>query len=125
MIFKLNLPIVIERVKVEGPSASREVDLILDSGARFVSLSWEVLEDIGYAPVIVSERVKIVTANGVIEVPLLKVKGISIGELFTEEVEVICHTIPELAEVDGLLGLSFLKSFKVTMDFRKGIGEIV
>lgn len=125
MIFKLNLPIVIERVKVEGPNASREVDLILDSGARFVSLSWEVLEDIGYDPAIVSERVKIVTANGVIEVPLLKVKKISISELFAEEVEVICHTIPELAEVDGLLGLSFLKFFKVTMDFRKGTGEIV
>ena len=71
------------------------------------------------------ERVKIVTANSVLEVPLLKVKKISRGELFAEEVEVICHTIPELAEVDGLLGLSFLKFFKVTMDFRKGIGEIV
>lgn len=124
MKLKLDIPIVIERVKVEGPIASREVDLILDSGARFVSLSWEVLEDVGYDPAIVTERVKIITANGVIEAPLLKIKRLSIGELSCKEVEVICHTIPELAEVDGLLGLSFLKSFKVIMDFRESILEI-
>ncbi|MDI6640729.1 MAG: retropepsin-like aspartic protease [Elusimicrobiota bacterium] len=125
MKLKIDIPIVVKQVRIEGPEAVREVDLILDSGARFTSLSWETLEDIGYDPATVSERANIITANGVIEVPLLKVKKISINKLTLKNVEVICHTIPELAKVDGLLGLSFLSHFRIVMDFKKRILEIV
>lgn len=45
-------------------------------------------------------------------------------ELFVDQVEVICHDIPELAEIEGLVGLSFLKHFRVVMDFKGGVLEI-
>jgi hypothetical protein len=44
--------------------------------------------------------------------------------LAIKQVEVICLDIPELAEIEGLLGLSFLKYFRVVMDFKKSILEI-
>jgi len=56
---------------------------------------------------------------------LLSVKNISIGELSCKNIEVICHTIPELVEIDGLLGLSFLSHFKTIIDYRKQLLKIV
>ena len=124
MKLKLEIPIIVERVKICGPVAIREVNLLLDTGAKFTTLNWDILKDIGYDPATVSERVNIVTANGIIEAPFLKVESISIGELSLKNVEVICHTIPELVEVDGLLGLSFLSHFKTIIDYREKVLEI-
>ncbi len=122
---KLTIPIIIEKVRVEGPEAIREIDLILDTGARFTSLSWETLKDIGYDPAIIEDRVKILTANGVIEAPLIKIKKLCIGKLCVKDNEVIALTITQLAEVDGLLGLSFLSHFKTIIDYKKQILEII
>lgn len=72
----------------------------------------------------VPERQEIVTANDVIEVPKLRVESITVGNAEAREVEVICHDIPELAGMRGLLGLSFLKYFRTVMDYKKGYLEI-
>ncbi len=120
----LATPIILRRVGFEGPVASREVDMILDSGAMYSAISWELAKDLGYDPAGSSVRVPIITANGVIEVPKLVVKRMGFRELFVDQAEVICHDIPELAEIEGLLGLSFLKYFRVLMDFKGGVLEI-
>ena len=121
---RLEAPIILRRVRLEGPDASREVDMLLDTGAAYTALSWEVAKDLGYDPAGSSERVSIVTANGVIEVPKLTVQRIAFRELFVKQVEVICLDVPELAEIEGLMGLSFLRHFRVLMDFKKGLLEI-
>jgi len=68
--------------------------------------------------------VPIITANGVIEVPKIRIRAMGFRELYVEDVEVICHDIPEIAEIEGLIGLSFLKHFRVLLDFRNNIIEI-
>lgn len=103
----LQIPIVIERLRVVGPQASREVDMIFDTGARYTSFSWDTLKDIGYDPAGSPDRIPMITANGSIEVPLLKVDRIILRNIVLSDVPVICHNIPELVNVDGLLGLSF------------------
>jgi clan AA aspartic protease (TIGR02281 family) len=120
----LEVPIIVRRVRVEGSVAAREVDMILDTGAAYTAISWDLAKDVGYDPAGSPERVPIVTANGVLEVPKLTVSRIALRELSARAVEVICHDIPELAEIEGLLGLSFLKHFRVVMDFKKGLLEI-
>ncbi|MCD6423723.1 MAG: retroviral-like aspartic protease family protein [Elusimicrobia bacterium] len=101
------------------------MDLILDSGAVFTSISWADLKIIGYDPAIIKERQEIVTANGIIEVPKLKVKSIRAGDVEAQEVEVICHDIPSLTGVRGLLGLSFLKNFVTIMNYKEKYLEIL
>ena len=66
----------------------------------------------------------IVTANGVIEAPLVTVESIEMADLRTEAVDVICHDIPEIAGIEGLLGLSFLLHFRTLIDYPTGILEI-
>jgi len=88
-------------------------------------ISWDIAKDIGYDPAGTLKRTSIVTANGIIEVPLLKVKKIIVKDIAVNNIEVICHNIPEVVGIEGLLGLSFLKEFRTLIDYRKKILEII
>ena len=124
MRLPIGIPILVRNVKIVGPKGAVRIDLIFDPGAAFTALSWSVLKVIGYDPATVTGRQEIVTANGVIEVPKLEIISMSVGDAQAQEVEVICHDIPELAAVRGLLGLSFLKHFRTVMDYKEGYLEI-
>ena len=124
MRIAIGIPLVVRNVKVLGPQGFARMDLILDTGAALTVLSWSVLKVIGYDPAVAPERQETITANGVIEVPKLRVQSITVGAAEARDVEVICHDIPELAGIRGLLGLSFLKHFKTVVDYRGGYLEI-
>ena len=120
----LEIPIVLRRMKIHGPAGVREIDVILDTGAVYTVIAWDVIKDIGYDPAGSERRMPSVTANGVIEAPLITVAGIQLADLRAEAVEVICHDIPEIAGIEGLLGLSFLKHFRTLIDYTTGSLEI-
>jgi clan AA aspartic protease (TIGR02281 family) len=124
MQVKLEVPIVLRRLKVIGPGGFREIDVVLDTGAVYTVIAWDVIKDIGYDPAISKRRMAIVTANGIIEAPLITVEGIQIADLGAESVDVICHDIPEITGIEGLLGLSFLKGFRTLIDYITGTLEI-
>lgn len=124
MRFPIDIPLVLRNVRIAGPSGMVRVDMILDTGAVLTALSWSDLRLIGYDPAVVPDRQEIVTANGVIEVPSLRVRRIAVGDAEAREVEAICHDIPELAGIRGLLGLSFLKHFRTVIDYRQGYLEL-
>jgi clan AA aspartic protease (TIGR02281 family) len=124
MRFPIDIPLVVKNVKISGPKGTVRVDLIFDTGAAFTSLSRSVVKIIGYDPALAKERQEIITANGVLDVPKLRVESITVGDIEAKEVDVICHDIPELVEVRGLLGLSFLKHFRTVIDYKEGYLEI-
>lgn len=111
--------------KIIGPQGFREIDMILDTGAAYTTISWDVARDIGYDPAIAEKRAHIITANGVVEVPLIVVQSICFGELKLDNVEVVCHDIPELIEIEGMLGLSFLRHFKTNINYKEKFVEII
>jgi len=121
---QLEIPIIMRRVEIHGPDGLREIDMILDTGAIYTVIAWDVAKDIGYDPAISQRRMPIVTANGVIEAPLISVERIQLADLRAEMVDVICHDIPEIAGIEGLLGLSFLQQFTTLIDYPKGVLEI-
>ena len=124
MRVSIGIPIVVRNVKITGPAGMVKVDLILDSGAVLTVLSWADLKAIGYEPAIAQGRQEIITANGIIEAPKLTVRSIKIGDIEANNVEIVCHDIPELAGIRGLLGLSFLKHFKTILNYKEGYLEI-
>jgi clan AA aspartic protease (TIGR02281 family) len=124
MKVKLEIPIVLRRVKINGPSGVREIDMVLDTGAVYTIIAWDVAKDIGYDPAVSERRMPIVTANGVIEAPLITVASIQMADLRVEAVDVICHDIPEITGIEGLLGLSFLKNFRTLIDYTTEVLEI-
>jgi clan AA aspartic protease (TIGR02281 family) len=120
---KLQIPIVVE-ITLKGPKAERRIVTILDTGARYTAISWQVLEDIGYDPARSAKKASIITANGVIETPLLKIKEIIVGEIKVKNVEVVCLDVPELAGIEGLLGLTFLDKMETNIDYKNRTLEI-
>jgi len=119
---KRKSPIILP-VAIKGGKTNK-VYMIMDTGARVTMLSWEALEFCGYKPYLSRRTTKVTTANGVIECPLIKVKEISGGEFKVENIDVICHDIPELIRVDGLIGLNFIENFRICIDYKKGCIEI-
>ena len=121
---RLGIPIILRRVGLHGPKGIREIDMILDTGAVYTVIAWDVARDIGYDPAVSERRISIVTANGVVGVPLLRVERVEIAELSAEAVDVVCHDIPEMTGIEGLLGLSFLRHFRTLIDYPGGVLSI-
>ncbi len=46
MKFPIDVPVVL-RVKLTGPKGSRECDMLLDTGAMYTAVSWDIMKDIG------------------------------------------------------------------------------
>jgi predicted aspartyl protease len=70
------------------------------------------------------DRQRIVTGSGIEYAPRTTVRSATaIGQKVTN-LDVLCHDLPAESGVDGLLGLSFLKHFKLTIRFRKGIIDL-
>jgi len=124
MQMPLGIPIVARRVEFHGPTGVREIDMILDTGAVYTVIAWDVAKDIGYDPAVSLLRMPIVTANGVIEAPMITIDAIQVAELRVKNGEDICHDIPEIAGIEGLLGLSFLRHFRTVVDYTTGNLEI-
>lgn len=112
-------PILVPRVRVTGPKAIREVDLFLDTGALYTLLAVDVLREVGCDPLAARRRIPMVTAKGVLTVPVVRVPSVEVAGFRLRNVSVLCHDIPELAEAAGLLGLNVLESFITTLDYEK------
>lgn len=87
-------------------------------------IPWEVAEILNHRPELSKRRVDITTASGVEKVPLITVKSIAVLGKEAQEVDVVVRDLPPRSYVDGLLGLSFLRHFKLSLDFREGWLEI-
>ena len=124
MRYKICKPLILNNVKLLGPKGFVKVDMILDTKAVVSSISWTDLKLIGYDPAVVPDLQKIITANGIVEIPKLRVECIAVGDIKAKSVEVVWQDIPDLVRVRGLLGLNFLKNFTTVINYRQDYLEI-
>jgi clan AA aspartic protease (TIGR02281 family) len=94
-------------------SGTLRTRLLLDTGAEFTVLSTAAARrlalNLGNAAVI-----PLRSASGVFFAPMIKVQSIAVGDAAAYDVEVVVHdATPGL---DGLLGMSFLDNFLVTIN---------
>lgn len=52
---------------------------------------------------------------------LVALRSFSLADTKIENMEALCYTLPEEHGIDGVIGLNFLRHFKVTLDFGDGI----
>ena len=112
------------KVRIEGGREVKKVDMALDTGATYVMLPWDIAEILGYEPELSKERINLITASGVEKAPLITLKAVDVLGKRAENIKATVHDLPQESYVDGLLGLSFLKNFRVCLDFREGVLEI-
>lgn len=97
----------------------QEGHFILDTGATYMSISKEMAEELGI-DLSRTEMVPITTANGKIEVPKVILKSVKVNGLEAKNVEATVMNFKKDASFSGLLGLSFINQFKLTIDPNQG-----
>lgn len=94
--------------------------LAVDTGSSYVVISWRLINALGIK--IDPKRIlQITTATTVETVPQVTIPEVKVIGKSVRNVEGIVKDLPPESHVDGLLGLSFLRNFKLTIDFKKGL----
>ena len=65
-----------------------------------------------------------ITARGIVLIKRITVSQLTaIGETI-ENIDVVCHDLPEGSIIEGLLGLNFLRHFDLNISFSTGTIEL-
>jgi clan AA aspartic protease (TIGR02281 family) len=93
---------------------------ILDTGATFTTVSRAAADRLGVF--VGGSSVRLATANGAIQVPLVLLDELEVGGAIAHHVAAVVHDLPSLpTNVVGLLGLSFLDRFRVSLNLSSGV----
>jgi predicted aspartyl protease len=102
------------------------IPVVLDTGASLTIVSTELLVRLGYDPATpLAPRQRIVTGSGIEYAPRITARSATAIGQRVNNLEVLCQNLPPESGVDGLLGLNFLRHFRLTIRFRKGIIELI
>lgn len=88
----------------------------VDTGASYTVISPEIARALHITPSAKAPKVTLQTANGRIQVPLVNLASLKIGELETPNVMAAVHSIDDSSNISGLLGLNMLNRFQMTVD---------
>ncbi len=94
--------------------------LAVDTGATSTIISWDIAVLLGYDPAVEAKRVQITTGSGVEFVPRIQIAMIQALGHEHRNFDILCHTLPPSASVDGLIGLDFFRNTRLVIDFKKG-----
>ena len=93
--------------------------MVVDTGATYTLISNEVAKKINLK-VTGTKKIAFHSASGSENAPVVRVEQLALGKSTIKNLRVIIHDLPEGAKIDGLLGLNFLRNFRVTFDFKNG-----
>ena len=113
--------IIIVRVKLQDESGRLlYLQMALDTGASMTVIPWQAAERLGLDPARSRRRVRFMTGSGMEAAPIFAVEQMEVLGVRVNRVPVLCHDLPQRSLVDGLLGLSFLKHCRMSVDFKRG-----
>ena len=112
--------LIVVNARIKSRLSSIATLLVFDTGASLVVLPWKLVSAIGIK-IDPDTTVQTMTATAVETVPRVVIPEMTAFGKTVKNVEAIVKDLPPQAPVDGLLGLSFLRNFKLTIDFPKGI----
>jgi len=103
-------------------NGTKDVQLILDTGATMTVISYEVAIELGILSGSDNSVNTVNTAGGQVQVNMARLEEIQVGSAKAKNVAVVIHDLPDgLPQVSGLLGMSFLSQFLITLDSDKGV----
>jgi predicted aspartyl protease len=116
--------VIIVRAAIEGEHDIEVIQLMVDTGATHTLLQWRRLQELGYDPAASREWRRVLTVDSTVMVPQVRVRRLHCLGKAIENASVLCHTLPFVTYVDGLLGIDFLKSFDIAIHIRQGYIEV-
>jgi len=101
-------------VKLNGEQDAR---LIVDTGASHSIVSHRLAVELGLYSDSSMGTATMNTVGGPVQAPMARIKSIRLAEAEVKDSVVVIHDLPDSpAGVEGLLGLSALRQFQVTLD---------
>lgn len=110
--------LVVVRAELFGPSGHTVVRLAVDTGATVTLVGVTPLESIGHEPSSSSSQTWITTGSGEEVVPRVSVDRIKVLHE-RSNFPVLAHTLPLSTQVDGLLGLDYMRAHVLQIDFHR------
>lgn len=105
------------RRKTNGKFKDLILNLALDTGASGTVISQKRLMEIGYDLKNAEDEAIITTGSGLITIPKIRIeKMLALGKEKNDFL-INAHDLPPTANVDGVLGLDFLRGNVLTVDF--------
>lgn len=92
------------------------VTLMLDTGASMSVIKPTVLARLGTAPSNEHPTVTLNTANGTVTARVVRLDSLSVGDKTVRDLTVAAVELTELPNIDGLLGMDYLRHFRFTVD---------
>ena len=106
---------------LSGPSGTHVAQLALDTAATETTLSKRLLRLIGcYSNGISYPTARVIMGNGVVAVPQVTVNMLETLGQQNSDFVVQAHTLPPGLPMDRLLGLDFIRQYRLVVDFRTG-----
>jgi predicted aspartyl protease len=103
-------------VGVQHRGVTRDLHMLLDTGATFTTLDTATLTSLGLAPGPEAPRITLQTAGGEREASLLLLDGLWLGDLSMDGVAIATCDACASGEVAGLLGLNVTGGYNLTID---------
>ncbi len=94
------------------------LSMLLDTGASYMVITQKQANALGLRHF---KTVKLSTANGIVSGKLTKLKSVRVGNSVTHDVEAVILPDATSGRVQGILGLSFLRNYKYTIDRRNSL----
>ena len=88
---------------------------VVDTGATYTAISEDTALALGY-DLANSPKINVTTANGRTQFPKIMLKEINLNGYRVQNVEATVMPLPKNAPFSGLLGLSFIRHHKMTID---------
>ena len=89
---------------------------IVDTGATYCVISQERAKELSLSGRKDGEKIRVATANGVVQATLGEARRIDVGDAVARDVPVAVMAGDPVPGFDGLIGLSFLQRFKYSVD---------
>jgi len=112
-------------VRVKGKKGIREFRAVLDTGSEYSIIPLHTARQLGYEAYIDTEiepgvGKPAVTQGAIFEANEIVLEEIIVADLVAKNVKALAYDLPRPAGVEAILGISFLKNFRTTIDYKKG-----
>ncbi len=102
-------------------NSTTTANFILDTGASYTVISKHIAKELKIDLAKKHPKIRLQTANGIINVPLVTLDSIEVSGLRIDDVAVAVHDFSKDTNIAGLLGLNFLGKFRMELDTEKGV----
>ena len=123
--FNPHTGLVLVDAELEGPYGTVALRMALDTGATRTSINTGLLLAVGCDPTFATQHAQVTTGSGVQLIPLVPIRRLSSLGQHRTGITVLGHTLPPSANIDGVLGLDFLRGLELTINFRTGIIDLL